>query len=220
MKRFLVLLVFLFPLSLYSLQLYQEVAVGYYDDLGLTLGLRVDGSDAGLPFFIEGRVGAAYQVESGNAEDARQIFINDNSGGSIEEFGLSYMAALDFGWKIISKESIELELFASGLLNYYEAHFTFVGNNESFTVQTTAFGIGLGSNLKIALSDSRSFLILKGGIEYFPKARIDAHGTYFYTTDGEDDTPRNDYTYENADESINQPYFRPYVQIGILFPIG
>lgn len=220
MKRIVSVIIFLFPISLFSLQLYQEVALGYYDDLGATLGLRVEDSSSNFPFFLQGRIGAIYQMDPGKAEDARQIFINDNQGGNIEEYGLSYMVSLDFGWKIQLKESLQLELFASGILNHYEAHFAFIGNNEAFTVKTTALGIGIGGSLRVALSDSRSSLILKGGLEYFPKSQIDSHGTYFYTPDGEDDNPRNDYTYENADEAINQPVFRPYVQIGILFPIG
>jgi hypothetical protein len=205
---------------MFSLDLYQEFAVGYYDDLGVTLGLRVEDTASDFPLYIQGRLGATYQVEPGNAEDARQFFINDNQGGNIEEYGQSYFLALDLGWKMYAKGPLNLELNVSGLLNHYQAHFTFIGNNESFTVKTTSFGIGLGANLRILFSEINSSLMVKGGVEYFPKTRIDAHGTYYYTPDGEDDNPRNDYTYDNADESINQPSFRPYVQIGLLFPIG
>ena len=220
MKKFFALIILLFPVSLFSVQLYQELAVGYYNDLGVTLGLRVEDSASEFPFFLQTRIGAVYQFEPGNAEDARKIFINDTQGGNIQEYGLSYMVALDFGWKILVKESFQLELHASGLLNHYEAHYAFIGNNEAFTVKATTLGIGIGAGLRVGFSDSRTSLIVKGGLEFFPKSRIDSHGTFFYTPDGKDDKTRNDYTYEDADESINQPDFRPYVQIGILFPIG
>ena len=194
--------------------------MGYYDDLGVTLGLRIEDPTLQLPFYLQARVGSAYQIEPGNAEDARKIFINDNTGGNIEEYGLSYFVGIDFGWRLVLKEAIQLELNISGLWNHYEAHFSFIGNNESFSVKTDALGIGLGANLRIVFSERKSSLLIKCGVEYYPKTQIDAHGTFYYTTDGTDDNPRNDYTYEDADESINQPWFRPYVQIGIVFPIG
>ena len=212
--------IILLPLSLCSLSVYQELAVGYYDDMGITLGLRLEDEKSHFPLYIQGRAGTTYQFEPGNAEDARKIFINDNQGGNIQEYGQSYMLALDIGWMMVQKDSMQLELNASGILNHYKAHFAFIGNNEAFTVKTTALGIGVGGAMKLDLSGSNSSLILKGGIEYFPKTRIDSHGTYYYTPDGNDDNPRQDYSYEDADESINQPVLRPYVMLGIIFPIG
>ena len=210
----------LFPISIYPISLHQELALGYYDDLGITLGLRMESENSQLPFYIQGRIGTTYQFEPGNAEDARKIFINDNQGGNIQEYGQSWLFAIDLGWRIHQKDDMLFEINASGILNQYNAHFAFIGNNESFTVKTRALGIGLGGNMKIGLSDSRSSLILKGGVEFFPKTRIDAHGSYFYTPDDTDDKPRNDYSYSDADDAINQPFFRPYLMVGILYPIG
>lgn len=207
-------------MSIFSLSLYEEVALGYYEDLGVTLGLRLEDFDSQLPFYIQSRIGTTYQFDPGNAEDARKIFINDNQGGNIQEYGQSFLLALDFGWKVYQKDSIRVEMSASGLMNHYNAHFSFIGNNESFTVSTTALGVGLGCGLRIGLAESRTSFILKGGVEYFPSSRIDAHGTYYYTPDNNDDKPRNDYSYDDAKESINQPIFRPYVQVGVIFPIG
>lgn len=220
MKRVAILIVFLFPVYLFSLQLYQELAVGYYDDLGVSLGLRIEDPTLKIPFYLQARVGTAYQIEPGNAEDARKIFINDNTGGNIEEYGISYFVGLDFGWRLVLKEAIQVELNVSGLWNHYEAHFSFIGNNESFSVKTDALGLGVGGNLRIVFSEKKSSLLVKCGVEFYPKTQIDAHGTYYYTPDGTDDSPRNAYTYDDADESINQPWFRPYIQIGIIFPIG
>ena len=109
---------------------------------------------------------------------------------------------------------------ASGLMNHYNAHFAFIGNNEAFTVSTTALGVGLGCGLRIGLPESRTSFILKGGVEYLFPSRIDAHGTYYYTPDNSDDNPRNDFSYNDAKESINQPHFRPYVQLAVVFPIS
>jgi len=219
-KIILILFLILLSISLYAMQLYQELSFGYYGDMGTTLSLRLDDDAANFPFFIQGRVGYIYQNDPGDAEEARKIFINDNSGGSIQKYGESYLLALDLGWKWKKWDNLELEWVASGLWNYYQAHFAFIGNNEAFAVKSSPFGVGLGGNMRLRFSNSRSSLILKGGMEYFPKALIDAHGTYYYTPDGQDDRPRNAYTYEDADAAVNQPGFRVFLQIGILFPIG
>ncbi|MBN2657579.1 MAG: hypothetical protein JXR86_11010 [Spirochaetales bacterium] len=221
MKKLLVLIIIITsPLSLFSLQLSEELAVGYYSDLGATIGLRLEDRETDFPLFVQVRGGTVYQFEPGNAEDARKIFINDNEGGNIEEYGLSFLFALDAGWKLPVKENLTAELALSGLINHYEAHFSFIGNNESFSVKTTTWGVGLSGGLRMKFSRSRTSLSVKAGLEFFPKTRIDAHGTYYYNPDGLDDNPRQDYIYGDADEAINQPFLRPSVQVGILFPIG
>ena len=218
MKKIGLLMLLLSPVSLFALDLSQELAIGYYDDLGITLGLRVE--DPGFPVFAQGRIGTTYQMDPGNAEEARLIFINGNQGGSVEEYGQSYFFALDLGWKALSRKSMQLELVASGLVNRYNANFAYIGDNEDFTVKTTAFGFGVGGNMRILFSGRQSALVVKCGIEYFPKTKFEAHGTYYYTPDDEDSNPREDYTYDDADEAVNQPRFRPYVMLGIIYPIG
>ncbi|MBB6481209.1 hypothetical protein [Spirochaeta isovalerica] len=220
MKKLLVLIIVFVPLNIFSLQLSEELAVGYYNDLGVTLGLRLDDSESDFPLFIQVRSGASYQFEPGNAEEARKIFINDNQGGNIQEYGLSLMVALDAGWKIPVKDNLTAELTVSGLINHYQAHFAFIGNNEAFSVKSTGWGVGLGGGLRMGFSRSRTSISVKAGLEFFPKTRIDAHGTFYYNPDGLDDSPRQDYTYDDADSAINQPFFRPYVQVGFLFPVG
>lgn len=214
-----IILIFL-PLSIFSLEPYHEVSIGYSQDLGLYMGLRLEDSSKDFPIFLQGRGGYVYQVEPGNATEAREIFINDNAGGNIEEYGESYMLALDLGYKLKDWEKFSLEVTLSGLWNYYLAHFAFIGNNESFAVNTSSFGVGAGAALRIPISKSQSALMLKTGLEYYPKALLEAHGTYFYTPDGEDDRVRNDYTYEDADKAINQPEYRFYLQVGLLYRIG
>ncbi|MDC7219059.1 MAG: hypothetical protein PQJ59_03900 [Spirochaetales bacterium] len=207
-------------LSLFAFEPYHEIATGYYGDAGITFALRLEEESKRSPFFIQARGGYIYQTDSGNATDARAIFINDNSGGNVEKYGESYLAALDLGWKWKSLEKMSVELTLSGLWNYYLAHYSFIGDNEAFTVTTKPFGIGVGAALRMPLSNSRSSLMLKGGAEYFPKAQLNAHGTYYYTPSGEDDKPRDGYSYDDADEAVNQPRFRPYLLIGYLYAIG
>lgn len=220
MNKFTIIIMFSFPISLFCLQSYHEIAIGYGQDLEFSMAIRVEDSSMDYPLFIQGRGGYIFQMDPGNAEDARKIFINDNQGGSIQEYGESIFLAMDLGYKLTNRENISLEITLSGLWNHYRAHFAYIGNNEAFTVKTSPLGIGAGINLRLPFSGTGSSLILKGGAEYYPKTKIDAHGTYYYNPDSQDDNARNNYTYQDADEAINQPETRFFVQIGILYPIG
>jgi hypothetical protein len=203
-----------------ALQPYHEITLGYGQDLAVNMALRVEDSSPGFPLFVQGRLGYIYQKDPGNAELARQIFINDNQGGTIQKYGESYLVAMDLGWKAAYFEKFSLEIILSGLWNHYRANFSFLGNNEAFTVKTSPYGVGLGAAMRLPLSNRGSSLMVKSGMEYYPKALIDSHGTFFYTPDGNDDQPRNDFTYKDADGAINQPEFRFLIQVGILYPVG
>ncbi len=211
---------FLLATALSALQPFHEVSTGYYGDLGAGLAIRLEEPEKGFPFFLQGRGAYVYQLDPGNATEARHIFINDNEGGNVEKYGESYLLALDLGWKWKEFDKVSVEFTLSGLWNYYQAHFAFIGNNEAFTVTSAPLGVGVGGAMRMKMSKTPNFLLIKGGAEYFPKTRLDAHGTYFYTPDGEDDRPRNAYTYEDADSVVNQPEFRVYLQAGILYSIG
>ncbi len=221
MKKVLFITLFiLISISVFALEPFHEISAGYYGDTGVSLALRLEEESSDFPFFIQARGGYVYQLDPGNATDARAIFINDNTGGNIEKYGESYLAAMDLGWKWTPSEKLFLEVTVSGLWNYYSAHYAFIGNNEAFTVTSDPFGIGAGAALRFPINDSSSTLLLKGGGEYFFKSQLDAHGTYYYTPDGLDERPRNDYTYEDADTAVNQPGWRAFLQIAYLYTIG
>ena len=219
-KKALFFCLFTLTYSAFSLDFFHEISAGYYGDLGISMALRLENPTPDFPFFAQVRGGYIYQFDPGNATEARKIFINDTTGGNIEKYGESYLVGIDLGWKWKDLDEFSVEFLLSGLWNYYSAHYAFIGNNEAFSVTSSPFGIGAGAAVRIPLSNTDSFFILKGGTEYFFKTRLDAHGTYFYSPDGDDDRPRNSYTYEDADSAVNQPEFRAYVQLGILYPIG
>ena len=73
--------------SLFSVDFYHEVSAGYYGDIGVSMALRLEDPTPNFPFFAQARGGYIYQTDSGNATEARKIFINDNTGGNIEKYG-------------------------------------------------------------------------------------------------------------------------------------
>lgn len=214
------LLILLTITPIFSLETYHNLSMGFNSDLGVYMGVRFDEFSKTSPIYFEGRGGYIYQKDPGDATEARKIFINDNGGGQIEKFGESYNISLEVGYTWMKGDNFSVDFSASGLMDFYNANFAYIGDNEVFAVKTAAYGLGAGVALKVPISKTENFFVIKTGMEYYFKSSIEAHGTYIYTTDGKDDNPRNDYTYEDADRVINQPEMNIYVLLGIIYKIG
>jgi hypothetical protein len=160
--------------------------------------------------------GAFYTSDPGNAEEARAIFINDATGGTIVKRGYTMPVQVDLGYRIVSTDNFSIHLAGGPRAAFHRARFSYVGDNEDFTVRSNVFGAGgfLEGNLNI---NADTALILKGGADYFFPPKFTAHGTFYYTPDGVDDNPRNDYTYEDADAAVYQPDLEIRVSLGVRF---
>lgn len=221
MKRaLLLLLVSLSAATASAIELYEEIRVGYTNDVGIAAGLRLAELSEEIPLFFSLNGGYIRQAEPGNAEDARGIFINDGTGGNIEEYGQSWHYGLDVGYEVLRQDALRVAAFGGARQNHYSASFAFIGDNEAFRVTTRQIGFGGGANLILGAASQRVQFALSGGAYYFVKARFDAHGTFYYTPDGVDSQPRDEYTYEDADDAVNQPRLRPFAEIGILLRLG
>jgi hypothetical protein len=199
-----------------AVEFFEEVRVGYGNDYAVELGLRMAGFSPDFPLMVRASGGYIRQVAAGNAEDARAIFINDGTAGSPTERGESWFYGVGVGYTILDRGSFQVVAFGLGRQNIYNAYFTFIGGNEAFYVTTTQFGLGGGAELLFGGGDEKVNFSLNGGVEYYFRSRIDSHGTFFYTPDGTDSRPRNDYTYEDADAAINQPVLRPFATFAVL----
>ena len=141
--------------ALGAVELYEEVRVGYANDVAVTLGLRTGSLSEQAPVFVAVSGGYVRQLSPGQAEDARAIFINDGTGGNIVEFGQSWRYGLDIGYNLISQGTLSVGGFASIHYNAYTASFSFVGDNEAFRVTTDQLGLGGGASAVIGAASDR-----------------------------------------------------------------
>jgi hypothetical protein len=220
MKRFPAAAILAMALSLgavpgaWALDVYQGVESGYYGDVAGILRFSLRGLSQRVPVELRLMAGAAYQFDSGDATLARKIFINDNTGGTIEKYGTNLLVGLDLAYRLLGGPDLALNAFAGPRGSFYSAHYTFVGNNESFAVRSNAAGIGGGASVVLRMG-KRTVGTLTAGVDYFFPAKLYGHGTYTYTPDGVDQNPRNDYTYEDADAAVNQPRLLPALTLGV-----
>lgn len=216
MKRYAVLLLLLLVclVSAQGLAVFQSYSTGYYGGVSGAIGFGIRDLAPSFPIGVRLSASVTYQFDSGDATSARRIFINDNQGGTIEKWGMNHMLALDLTYRVGSRKDSSLYGFAGPRVSFYSAHFGFIGNNEVFAVRSDAFGAGGGLQL-MTRTGPRLMASLSGGADYYFPAKLYAHGTYYYTPDGVDQVPRNDYTYKDADAAVNQPRLVPVVTLGL-----
>ncbi|MFO1469478.1 MAG: hypothetical protein U1F27_00400 [Turneriella sp.] len=186
---------------------------GAMNGFGFTAGYGMHDISSRLPLGFDVFAGYVFQSDPGNAVDARKIFINDATGGNnnIVESGSTFFFGVDLLYPLLRKSIFELNIAAGPRYSTYAAFFDYQGGNEAFKVYSNAWGFGVGFKSYVALGDH--FMIgLETTVEYFFNTQLKGHG-FFYNADNQDDNPRNNYRYGDADAAINQPLFYPRVQL-------
>lgn len=162
--------------------------------------------------------GAYSGRDAGNAYDARRVFINDNTNGTPEESANTWQMRLDLLLPVTELGSVPVQIGAGVRKAFFTANYDFVGGNEKFDVTSNPWGAGAFAEGAFEINDRFDFTLLLGG-DYFFESRLEGHDTA-YEPDGDDVNPRDDYTYKDADEAVNQPKFEWFGLIALRVRLG
>jgi len=168
----------------------------------------------GFPLGLELGVGHT-RYDPGDPAAARKIFINDATNGTPEKSGWAWDLRFDFLYDVNLLQASKLYLYGGVRYSMFTANFSFIGGNEDFDVTSSQWGLGLGAKGLFAVSNSIDFSVAAGFDNYF-KNTLKGHDTS-YSPDGLDVNGRNDYTFEDADQAVNQPGFQPLFMIGVAY---
>lgn len=183
---------------------------GYNGGFGGQLNFTMTSYQSGFPLSL--RFGLGYTTtDPGIPADARKIFINDATNGTPEENGYIWDLRLDLliPFNFLYKSNI----YAGARYSMFTANFDFVGGNEVFDINSNQFGLGGGVETQFLIVPNL-FLVIGGGADYFFKSTIYGHDTS-YSPDGDDVNPREGYSYDDADNAVNQPTIEGRFMIGI-----
>jgi len=167
----------------------------------------------GFPLQARFRI-ARTNVEPGSAPAARKIFINDATNGPPKEAGTT----TDLGLDGIYPLGPRTNFFGGIRYTRFKANFKYVGGNEDFDVTSAHWGLAAGLEAEFPMSPRMSLLVSGGG-EYFFSSRLSGHDTS-YSPDGDDVNPRKDYTYNDANDAVEQPSWRPVALVGFSYRLG
>ncbi len=192
-----------------------QVVTGYYGGPGLHVNGTLGNFAQGFPFSV--RLGLGYaRVPTGDALMARRVFINNATNGTPRSRGKIWDARLDVVYPVKLMSLKHSSVFGGARRAYYTADFEYIGGAETFNVSSNQWGIGGGIETAFPLSPRLDMIVLAGADYYF-RATMDGHDTY-YSPDGKHDLhPIDDYNYKDADKAIAQPEVETRVMFGIAY---
>jgi len=189
-----------------------EGIIGYNGGFGLQFNFVTSNFASEFPLNIQ--VGLAYtSMNPGNAADARKIFINDATNGDPEKSGWMWDVRFDFLYQVKWLSLQQVYIYGGPRYAMFTANFYFIGGNEDFDITSDQWGLGLGLKAYFAMGSRFDFVTSAGFDYYFPN-ELSGHDTR-YNPDGENVNGRNDYTYDDANNAINNPTFQLRFLVGV-----
>lgn len=187
------------------------VQFGLYNGVGGHLMVLVSNFAENFPFSVKLGAGLSY-LDAGDPMAARRIFINNNTNGVPEKIGKVYDFNLDFLYRKSVLGLIRNYFYVGPRYSLFSANFSYIGGNEDFDVTSSQWGVGIGVENYFRII-SNVDLVLNFGYDYYLSETLYGHDTS-YNPDGQDVNPREDYTYKDADDAINQPKHQIKALIG------
>jgi hypothetical protein len=206
------MLILALALPSYGATFSTDLLVGYNSGFGLQLNGTVSDFASGFPLNLSFGLGYT-SLDPGNAADARRIFINDATNGDPEKSGYRWDLRFDFHHKVTWLSLRRGYLYGGVRYTSFTGNFKFIGGNEDFDITSSHWGLGGGVKAYFEMGSQFDFVV-STGVDYFFAGTLSGHDTA-YSPDGENVNPRRDYTYDTADDAINQPKLEFLLMIGI-----
>lgn len=190
------------------------LSCGYLGGAAGQLSGRVNDFATGFP--LAARFGVGYaSVEPGKSAAARQVFINDATNGIPEESGNRWDLRLDLMYPVRLLSLPRAYVYGGPRYSRFKANFKYIGGNEDFDVLSNQWGFGSGLESNFAVSPKLD-LVITTGLDCFQRATLSGHDTS-YSPDGDDSNGRDGYSYDDADDAINQPRVELQLMVGFSY---
>lgn len=216
MKRTALLLsLLLFASSASAAEFLAGAQFGTVGGLGGDVYFEVADFADGLP--VDLRIGAEYQGrDAGDPMAARRVFINNNTNGTPNGDASAWGARLDLVYPLEILPNVVA--FGGPRWTSFTSSFEYIGGNENFDVVSNHWGWGAGLEGRYPISASANF-VLGGGVDWYLGSELDGHDT-IYSPDLDPVNGREDYTYDDANDAVNQPSLEWRLQLGFQYALG
>lgn len=165
------------------------------------------------------RLGLGYAGrDAGDALAARRAFINNNTNGTPVESGHTWQMRLDLVHPFARLGEVPVNLGVGVRKAWFTGTFDYVGGNENFDVTCRPWGLGFLLDTAFAVGDRADFTLAMGLDHYFGST-LEGHDTA-YSPDGSIVNQTEDYTWEQADDAINQPKWEAIAGLGLRWRLG
>lgn len=188
--------------------------LGYTDNIGGNVYGTISNFSYDVPLSL--RFSLGYTItDAGKPLDARRTFINDATNGTPEESGYIWEFRLDFTYPVKLFSLNKTNIIIGPRYSMFTGNFKFIGGNEFFDVTADQWGIGTGLETHLGISPNMSF-VFAAGFDYYFQSKLVGHDTA-YSPDGQNVNPRQGYSYQDADDAVNQPKYEFRIMGGLNF---
>ena len=213
LKKILLIVLLSGFINIYSAELSGGLSFGYNGGPGLMINGMAGNFAQNFPFKARLAFGYASITNPGKALGARRIFINNATNGKPEKQGRVWDIRMDMFYRTAIFGISDTYIFGGPRYTMFTGNFNFVDGNEDFDVTSNQWGWGLGLS-KFFRMNKNFNLVFETGLEYFFESVLSGHDTS-YSPDGEHVNPREDYSYKDADNAVNQPALGLRLLMGI-----
>ena len=191
---------------------YGGISAGYNSGIGGHLSGTISNFVNDFP--LSARFGIGYtSTNPGDPDKARKIFINDATNGVPEKSGRVWDFRLDFLVPIHLLSLPKSFVYFGARYSQFTGEFDFVDGNEFFAINSNQWGLGGGVETHLGLG-YRLALVFSGGAEYYFPNTLEGHDTA-YSPDGQNINPREGFTYDDADNAVDQPKIVGRIMLGL-----
>jgi len=212
-KNILLIVFLLGNLNIYSADLSSGLSFGYSGGPGLMINGMAGNFAQNFPFKARLAFGYTSIDNPGKALGARRIFINNATNGRSEKHGWLWDIRLDMFYRTSIFGISDAYFFGGPRYAMFNGNFNFVDGNENFDVTSNQWGWGLGLS-KFFRMNKNFHLVVETGLDYFFESTLTGHDTS-YSPDGEHVNSREDFSYKDADNAVNQPALGLRLLMGI-----
>lgn len=189
------------------------VALGYDTGLPIQGHLLIADLAEGFPLKLRFRISRSFLRDAGSPEEARHVFINENTNGVPTKSAGHWVWGFDLMHKVDLLALKAAFVYTGVGYSRFTGTFKFIGGNEFFDVHANQWGLDAGVESHFRMVSQIDLLCSVGAAYFFP-ATLEGHDAA-YRPNGEMINQRGDYTYDDADHAINQPKLRLKLLIGM-----
>ncbi len=194
-----------------------SVLGGYQNGVGTRVVATASDVVPGGPLAFSLGVGLSF-LDPGDARLARQVFINQATGGTPEKSGQVVDFRLDAVYLVRVAGLQEAGLFGGVRYAMFDGRFHYVGGNEDFDVRGRDFAYGVGVRGAVAMSRAWS-LSLQAGVDWMPSRTLSGHDATYSSggtaVNARDNGAGYTYAWSDAKRAINYPALVPSLLVGL-----
>jgi hypothetical protein len=194
-----------------------SILLGFNGGTGGQVGFQAGDFSYELPLAV--RIAVSYlRTFPGDAQKAYPIFRGETTTTAMDEKADIWNCRLDVSYRFKNRSFSFMTVFGGARYSMFTGKFMPKNFQEDLEITSNQWGMGIGIQGTYEYGKNTDFLI-QAGLDYYFPSTLKSNGTS-YSPNGDSTNPQNGYTWDDANDAIDQPSWEPLLMIGVIFRFG